>query len=107
MKYGIRGTVSRPPDWFLNMSRNDKSVLMQIEGLSKYFPVRGSILSPKKVVKAVDRVSFSINEGETFVLMGESGCGKTTCALTSIRLLEPTDGDVLFESKKLDRKSVV
>jgi len=53
------------------------------------------------VVQAVTDVSFSIQRGETFALMGESGCGKTTCALTMIRLLEPTSGHVFFDGQDI------
>lgn len=79
-------------------SRND--VLLKAHGVSKYFPVRGRFLS-RDVVKAVDNVSFSVKDGEALVLMGESGCGKTTCGLTVIRLLEPTSGEVILKGRKL------
>ena len=76
--------------------------LLEVEGLKQYFPVAGS----KNVVKAVDGVSFTINKGETFGLVGESGCGKTTTGRSILRLVEPTagrivyDGNVLFDGEK-------
>jgi len=78
-------------------------VLIRIEGLTKHFPVRGRrfFSRVRGVVQAVTDVSFSIQRGETFALMGESGCGKTTCALTMIRLLEPTSGHVFFDGQDI------
>ena len=78
--------------------------LVKTENLKKYFPVtRGiSLFSRvKKFVHAVDGVSFKINKGETFGLIGESGCGKTTVARLVLRLLEPTNGTVYFESQNI------
>jgi peptide/nickel transport system ATP-binding protein/oligopeptide transport system ATP-binding protein len=63
----------------------------------KYFPIRGGVL--QKViawVQAVDNVSFTIQEGETVGLVGESGCGKTTVGRTMLRLTEPTAGQVFL-----------
>jgi peptide/nickel transport system ATP-binding protein/oligopeptide transport system ATP-binding protein len=72
--------------------------LVQVRNLVKYFPVRGGLL--QRVVnnlKAVDDVSFTVREGETVGLVGESGCGKTTVGRTMLRLVEPTSGSVLFD----------
>ena len=68
--------------------------LVEAIDLCKYFEVRGG-----KTLKAVDHVSFVINKGETLGLVGESGCGKTTCGRTVIKLYHPTSGKILFEGK--------
>ena len=69
--------------------------LLEIEDLKQYFPVAGS----KKVVKAVDGVSFFINKGETLGLVGESGCGKTTTGRSILRLIEPTSGKIVYDGE--------
>lgn len=81
------------------MSGNEN--LLEIEHLKQYFPLGG-----KKIVHAVDDLSFFIRKGETFGLVGESGCGKTTTGRAILRLTEPTagkivyDGEVIFDSEK-------
>ena len=79
-----------------------EKTLLKIEGLKKYF-VKSSGIIKRKVdyIKAVDNVSFSINKGETFGLVGESGCGKSTCVRTIIRLYEPTEGKILYQGKDI------
>jgi len=72
-------------------------VLLEVKSLQKYFPIKKGFL--RKVVghvRAVDDVSFYINEGETLGLVGESGCGKTTTARCILRALDPTAGQILF-----------
>ena len=72
--------------------------LLEVRHLRKYFPVRSGLLANISAwVKAVDDVTFEINQGETFGLVGESGCGKTTVGRTILRLMEPTGGEALFE----------
>jgi peptide/nickel transport system ATP-binding protein/oligopeptide transport system ATP-binding protein len=76
--------------------------LVVIDDLVKYFPVRGGVL--KRVVawvQAVDGVSFTIREGETLGLVGESGCGKSTVGRTILRMVEPTSGSVEFDNKRV------
>ena len=69
---------------------------IEVKNLKKYFG-GGGIIKKKPFVKAVDDISFSINKGETFGLVGESGCGKSTAARTIIRLYNPTSGSVIFD----------
>ena len=75
------------------------SPLLQIRNLKKYFPIRAGFLSKStETVKAIDGISFSVDEGTSFGLVGESGSGKTTVARTILRLIPPTEGEILFES---------
>jgi oligopeptide/dipeptide ABC transporter ATP-binding protein len=72
--------------------------IIAVEGLKKYFPVKKGLLRRTAGhVYAVDGVSFSISEGETLGLVGESGCGKSTVARTVLRLLEPTGGSIKLD----------
>jgi peptide/nickel transport system ATP-binding protein/oligopeptide transport system ATP-binding protein len=72
--------------------------LLEIGNLKKYFPVRRGVLARVvSHVKAVDDVSFTIKKGETFGLVGESGCGKTTTGRAVLRLIEPDSGEIRFE----------
>jgi len=75
--------------------------LVEIEHLQQYFPIAGGKILEKRVVKAVDDVSFYINQGETFGLVGESGCGKTTIGRTILRLHEPTGGKIIYDGKDI------
>lgn len=73
--------------------------LIEIENLKKYFPILGGVLRRKVAdVKAVDGVSFKVFRGETFGVVGESGCGKTTLGKTMLRLLKPNEGKIFFHA---------
>jgi oligopeptide transport system ATP-binding protein len=80
--------------------------LLEVQELVKEFPGRGGLFRPPSVVRAVDGVSFSIEKGETFSLVGESGCGKTTTGRCVIRLIEPTSGRIHFKGDDLRALSV-
>ena len=77
---------------------NDPGAILNIKNLKKYFHVGGGMLGGEGLtIRAVDDVSFSVRPGETFGLVGESGCGKTTLGQTIIRLYDPTDGQIIFD----------
>ncbi len=80
-----------------NGHNEDERVLLEVQNLVKYFPIRGGILQRVRAqVKAVDGISFHIYEGESLGLVGESGCGKTTVGRTILRLTPATSGKVIF-----------
>lgn len=79
---------------------NKRKDLVEVKNLVKYFPVRGGLLQRIMAwVQAVDNVSFTVREGETLGMVGESGCGKTTIGRTLLRLVPATDGSVLFNGQ--------
>jgi oligopeptide/dipeptide ABC transporter ATP-binding protein len=81
---------------------NGKWDLLQVNQLVKYFPVRGGLFQRVVAwVQAVENVSFTVREGETVGLVGESGCGKTTIGRTILRLIEPTSGNVVFNGVEI------
>ncbi|MDD4461273.1 MAG: dipeptide/oligopeptide/nickel ABC transporter ATP-binding protein, partial [Eubacteriales bacterium] len=80
--------------------------ILEVNNLKKFYPIRGMAIGKRKsYVKAVDGVSFSIKQGTTMGLVGESGCGKTTVGRTILRLHEITGGEVKFEGRDLSKLS--
>ena len=75
--------------------------ILSVKNLKTYFDVTKGIFSPKQIVKAVDDVSFDVMENETFGLVGESGCGKTTLGRTIVKLYEPESGSIVFQGKDI------
>ncbi len=83
------------------MSRHDEP-LLKVEGLKKHYPITKGLLNTEiGRAKAVDGISFELERGETFGIVGESGCGKSTAASSMIRLEDPTDGKVLFDGENI------
>jgi oligopeptide/dipeptide ABC transporter ATP-binding protein len=77
-----------------------RKILLEVNDLKVYYPVKtkgGGLFPKKQHVKAVDGISFAVSEGETFGIVGESGCGKSTAGKAIVKLLEPTEGCIRFE----------
>jgi oligopeptide/dipeptide ABC transporter ATP-binding protein len=80
--------------------------ILRVENLKKYFKIGGGLLGGKGItIHAVDDVSFTVRRGETFGLVGESGCGKTTLGQTIVRLYDPTSGNIVFNGDDISRLS--
>ncbi len=81
----------------------DQIPLLQVKGLKVHFPVKKGLFGkPKGIVKAVDGVTFDVFPGETLGLVGESGCGKTTLGRSILRLVDATEGEIIFDNTNLN-----
>ena len=94
----------RTEEGALQLSGNE---LLVVDDVKKHFPVTRGIIFQKQIaaVKAVDGVTFTLDEGETLGIVGESGCGKSTLARCIMRLLDPTAGRIVFEGRDITRLS--
>lgn len=82
------------------------NTLLEVNDLCKHYPIRKGLLSRVSgYVYAVDGISFTINEGETLGLVGESGCGKSTVGRTILKLIEPTRGEIIWRGERIDELS--
>jgi oligopeptide transport system ATP-binding protein len=97
--------VAIQPDGEAIGARGDE--LLVVDDLKKHFPITRGIIFQKQIgaVKAVDGVTFTVREGETLGVVGESGCGKSTMARCIMRLLEPTGGRVVFRGQDITKLS--
>jgi peptide/nickel transport system ATP-binding protein len=86
---------------------SESEPMLVVENLKKYFPITRGIVFQKEIgnVQAVDGVSFSVNRGETLGVVGESGCGKSTMARCVMRLLDPTEGRIVFDGRDITNLS--
>ena len=83
---------------------SEPAPLLEVRNLKTHFPIRKGVLRRQVgAVRAVDDVSFAVYPGETLGLVGESGCGKTTLGRTIVRLLEPTEGEIVFDGKPIGK----
>ena len=81
----------------------ERAAILETNGLTKWYPIRGGALSEKMYLRAVDGVTLSVRKGETLGLVGESGCGKTTFGRTIMRLTEPSGGSIVFDGEEISK----
>lgn len=86
------------------MCQDKDEYILRAENIKKWFPVeRKGFFDKRQYVKAVDDVTLNVKKGETLGIVGESGCGKSTFARTILRLIEPTEGKIIFEGKDITK----
>ena len=84
----------------------NETPLLEVKHLRKLFPVKQTFRSGEKTfIKAVDDVSFTLNPKETLGVVGESGCGKSTMGRSVLRLIEPTDGEIIYKGQDFKKAS--
>lgn len=83
------------------VEKTSRNKFISIQNISKHYIIKKNIFSKKLLIKAVDNVSFEINEGESLGLIGESGCGKTTTALMLLNLIKADEGKIFYKDTEL------
>src|SRR5579859_4705470 len=87
-------------------AQSDDDVLLRVENLVKYFPVKATgFFQKREFVHAVDDVSFTVRRGQTFGIVGETGCGKSTLGRSIARLYDITSGRIVFDGTDITRVS--
>lgn len=90
------------PDVGTTEAAQSEDIILELQNIKKYFPIKAGIIRRKVAdVKAVDDVSLALKKGETFGLVGESGCGKSTTGKMIMRLEEPTTGNIIFDGEDI------
>jgi oligopeptide transport system ATP-binding protein len=100
----LKDIKEKTPLFEMKEEINGKIPILDVQELKKYYPVKkpfGKFGGEERSVKAVNNVSFQLYEGETYGLVGESGCGKSTIGRTLLRLIEPTAGKAIYKNKDL------
>ncbi len=75
--------------------------ILEVKNLKKHYKVRNGFFGKKEIIKAVDGISFSLEKGQTLAIVGESGCGKSTAMKSLLRIIEPTEGEILLHGKDI------
>ncbi len=86
------------------MTQDKDEYILKVQNIKKWFPVeRSGFFGKRKYVRAVDDITLNIKKGETLGIVGESGCGKSTLGRTILRLIEPTEGEIIFEGRDITK----
>src|SRR4051812_33010698 len=89
------------PVGYMKIRGGMRMPLLEVKELKQHFTINKGFLGNKKTVKAVDGVSFTVNEGETLGIVGESGCGKSSLGRSILRLIEPTSGEIKYKGTSI------